>query len=106
MMTMSPEIHLGNIGTHFRLEILDQDDLPVDVSTNTLLEIRFKKTDRTTILKTAVIVTDGTDGLIEYVSILSDLDQRGAWFLQGHIIIPDGEFFTDLVPFFVKGNIS
>ncbi len=102
-----PEIHQDNIGTVFRFAIRNQDDAVVDLSSASLLEIRFRKPDRTTILvKTATLVTDGTDGLIQYVTIAGDLDTSGPWTRQARVTIPAGDFWSEVIAFQVEDNIS
>ncbi len=101
-----PEIHLGNIGTVFRFEILNQDDVIVDLSSASTIEIRFRKPDRLTVLvRTASLVTDGTDGQIQYVTVAGDLDVPGPWTRQARVVIPAGEFWTETINFDVKDNI-
>lgn len=101
-----PEIHVDNIGTIFRAEIRNQDNVIVDLSAATTLEMRFRKPDRATVLiKTAVVVTDGSDGQIQYITIAGDLDVAGPWIRQARVVIPAGEFWTEKITFDVKDNI-
>lgn len=101
-----PEIHKGNIGTVFRFEIRNQDNVIVDLSAATELEIRFRKPDRVTVLiKIASYVTDGTDGQIQWVTVAGDLDVDGPWIRQARVVIPAGEFWTERLSFDVKDNI-
>ena len=102
-----PVIQVGNIGTVFQFEVLDQDLVGVVLTAATLLDILFYKPDRTTIVRGGVLTTDGTDFLYEYVSVAGDLNQAGdRWRKQGHVIVPGlGEFWTNVLDFSVKGNL-
>lgn len=106
------EIHLGDIGTSFELTFYEsvctgtvQTIEVVDISTATTMEIIFSKPDGTTVTQTAVFVTDGTDGAIRYFSQTGDLDQTGNWKVQGHVILPTGEWYSSISKFKVFANL-
>lgn len=76
-------IFKGNIGIAFRIKLISEDSPePIDVSGAGTLEIAFRKPDESEVIKTASLVTDGTDGLFEYVTVTDDLDQAGDWAIQ------------------------
>lgn len=104
MATCGKEIRVGDIGTVFEVTLYDCDQI-VDVSGATTKEIIFLKPDNTKVVKTAVFKTDGTDGIIQYVTIQDDLDQQDKWKLQGHVVLPTGEWHTDIVSFKVYTNL-
>ena len=62
------EIHVGDIGTVFEVTVKDGEDV-VDVSSATTRQLIFKSKDGAVLTKTAVLVTDGTDGKIKYTTI-------------------------------------
>lgn len=101
----SEEIHLGDIGTSFRITVKDGGEI-VDLSTTTVKQIIFRKPDRSTLTKNASFVTDGTDGLIEYISVLNDLDTIGLWSIQVYLENPDGNWSSDIGTFRVHSNLS
>lgn len=98
------EIHLNDIGTVFEATIMDGSAI-VDVSSATTKELIFRKPSGAVITQTAVFTTDGTDGKIQYITIASDLDEAGDWKLQGRIILPTGEWRTDVSIQSVYGNL-
>lgn len=106
----APEIHVADIGTVFRITLLD-DVAIVDVSTATTMQIIFTKPATATIpfevvVKDAVHSTDGTDGIIQYVSILDDLDTAGDWKIQAFVTMPSGsEHSSDIGAFTVYANL-
>lgn len=106
----SDEIHVGDIGTVFELEVKDTDlngnEVIVDISTATAMTIYFEKSDQTVLTKTAVHSTDGTDGLMRYVTIADDLDMSGGWKVQGKVTLPTGTWSTDIHKFKVYPNLS
>ncbi len=100
----SEKIHFGDIGTSIRIKI-QEDNVDIDVSTATSMQIFLKKPSGTTTTKTASFFTDGTDALIEYVSVSGDIDEIGTWKIQGWVSLPAGDFFTEVASFKVNRNI-
>ena len=89
------EIQLGFIGAAIIITVVELDEngleVVVDISAATSLQIQFKKPDtaRTVVVKTASKVTDGTDGKLQYITILDDLDLIGIWEVQALITHPN-----------------
>ena len=102
---MACEIHLGDIGTIFRLTIVDCDDVFIDISSATTKTISFRKADGTTVTKTGVFYTNGTDGIIDYISVADDLDMSGSWKIQAFVILSTGEWSSDIGTFTVYDNL-
>ena len=93
----------------FRLTFKDQDDVAVDISSETTKQIFFKKPDKTVVTQTAAFPSggSGTDGIMEYVTISGDLDTVGTWEWQGYVILTDGsEYRTDRDEFLVLDNLA
>ena len=99
------EIHVGDIGTSFRVTLMDGTAV-VDLQAATTLNFHFLKPDETTIVRAAALYTDGTDGIIEYLTVLDDLDQDGRWKLQAEVVLPSGTWKSDISCFRVHKNIS
>ena len=104
---MACEIHANDIGTVFECTIVDCQEPPVliDISSDTLKEIRFRRPDTTTLIKTGVFKTDGTDGILQYTSIIDDLDMEGTWNIQAKVQLSDGTWYSEIGSFIVEGNI-
>lgn len=98
------EIHVGDIGTAFKVTLKDCDVI-VDVSTASLKEIVFKKPDKTIVTKPAAFVTDGIDGEIQYITIDGDLDAKGTWYIQARVTLPTGTWSSDIDKFKVYDNL-
>jgi len=99
------EIHVGDIGTAFRVALLD-GETPVDVSGATALTIFLKKPDSTVLTKTAAFYTDGSDGIIQYVSVEDDLDLAGTWRIQARATLPTGTWSSSTGRFKVYANLT
>ena len=99
------EIHVGDIGTSFQVTLYDSTNI-VDISGATTKTLYFLKPDGTTKLtKTASFLTDGTDGILEYLTISGDLDVSGTWKIQAKVVLPSGEWSSDIGKFKVYDNI-
>jgi len=100
-MSCCEEIHVNDVGTQFVVTIVDCDDVAVDISAFTPLQITFAKPDGTTVVQTASFYTDGTDGKIYYTTIAGDIDTAGTWQLQGLV----GGFYSSIGSFTVNRNL-
>ena len=98
------EVHIGDIGTIFELTVMDGASV-VDVSTATTKEIVFRKPDGSTATKTAAFTTNGSDGKIRYTTVALDLSVAGDWAVQAHVVLPTGEWRSDLSTFRVYPNL-
>lgn len=98
------EIHLLDIGTIFRVTLMD-DDIIVPLNGAELKEIHFLKPDGVVVVKEADFYSDGADGIIEYITIANDLDQTGSWKIQAKVTLPTGTWSSDISKFKVYGNL-
>jgi hypothetical protein len=98
------ETHLDNIGTTFKLTVKDAGTV-VDISSATTLNVIFVKPGGTTLTKTGVLVSDGTDGIMKYVTISGDLNEVGTWQLQGKVTFTSATYYSDIHTFKVHRNL-
>lgn len=98
------EIHVNDIGTAFDITLYDNDEV-VDISNPVSLIINFIKKDGSCMPKTAVLKTDGTDGVLRYITVDGDLDQEGSWSLQAIVELATGKWSSDITKFKVHGNL-
>jgi hypothetical protein len=103
---MSSEIHVGDIGTQFRITIKDSDTTPVDLSNVDAMYVLFKKPDNSFKQVTPVFLTDGIDGNIVYTTVAGDLDQYGTWQIQARVVFGTDVYSTDIQKFKVIRNLS
>jgi len=106
---MTTIIHNGDIGTTFLLTITEADGTTaVDVSTATKLQLIFEDPNGTSLPKTAVLNTTGTDGKIKYVSVAGDIDVVGTWQVQGYVEFGSGtsKYYSGVTEFLVYDNLT
>lgn len=104
-MSKNPEIHVGDVGTVFEVSVVDEDCLPVDLSSSTVLSLRLKAGKAVTIERDAIVVNDGTDGKIKYTTVAGDLSAAGIWKIQAYVETPEGKWSTDIGSFEVHTNL-
>lgn len=100
------DIRVGDVGTVFRLKIVDEVEDLVNISSATAMTVRFSKPDLLSVDKIGVFTTDGSDGYMQYVAISGDLDLPGKWRIQAHIVTPLGEWWSEIETFWVKENLE
>ena len=82
-----PTIRRGDVGTVFRWTVSEQNGA-IDVSAATVKQVKFVKPSGEHIVVSLVNSTkssdtkDGTDGRVEYVTVVGDLDQKGTYHWQ------------------------
>ena len=99
------EVHLGDVGTLFEVTIEDNGSV-VDISLATTKEIIFKQHNSGLLVVDATFVTDGTNGKLKYSFVSGDCDVAGVWKIQGEVILPGGEWSSDIDEFVVHGNLK
>ena len=99
------EIRENDIGTALRGTIKNQDDAVVDISTATVRYIILHTPNGDKLTKTAALVTDGTDGKLQYITTSGVLTPIGWWKLQGYVKIGTSEYYSDIHRFQVHGNL-
>lgn len=111
---MSVEIQHLNIGTAIILAIVRADGTPEPLQGASLKQIKLEKpkstgNPRIVLTKTASFPDgeDGSEGRIQYISIVDDLTPLGDWLVQGYI--EEGasvKFHTSKEPFTVVRNVG
>lgn len=101
---MRNEIHCLDIGVNFLVTIKDGDNV-VNISSATTKQLIFQKPSGSNLTKDATFYTNGTDGILSYVSIDGDLDEVGFWKVQGYIVLGSNEWHTDIADFRVHRNL-
>lgn len=105
------DIHVGDIGTMFKLTIVDQDGIPVPMDNSFVVTMTFLLPDKSTIDRTASFLTDGSDGIVKYITVAGDLTQAGRWQLQAVVKKMSGptilqEYHSDSVKIKVVANLE
>lgn len=103
---MSCPLHLNNEGVEFRVTIKECGETDgMDISAATTKELIFVKPSGDKLTKTASFYTDGTDGILSYVTVSGDLNEIGTWQFQGHVVIGSGDFTSSIDKFKVDRNL-
>ena len=104
---MIGQVRYNQIGLVIKATVKNQDDDVVDISDATVKQLILEAPSGAKKTKTAVFVTDGSDGLIKYVTVDNDLDEVSEqhWEYQFIITRPSGVFPTDIGSFQVHRNL-
>jgi hypothetical protein len=94
------EVHIGDIGTQFLVTLTSCEGgttsvVPLDGATS--LEVLFTKPNKTVVTKTAVLHTDGIDGILKYIGVDGDIDLKGTWKIQARAGFPDGSSYSSSI---------
>ena len=99
-------VHNGDVGTAFRLTIVNTAGTAIDVSTATTKYIYFQDPTGAKVQKTAAFTTNGSDGKIQYTTIAGDIDEVGTWMIQGYVETSLGKFWTEKDSFRVYSTLA
>jgi len=101
------KLRLGDVGTVFRIRIIDKAEEAIDLKDCIVKQIIFRKPDDTYVEKDSDFYTDGSDGYIQYTTIFGDLDQAGIWHIQSHIEFDvSNSWHTTIDSFLVSENLE
>lgn len=98
-------VQLGDVGTIFRVTFVEAGVI-VPINTATAKTIILKPLRGDAVVKAGVFTTDGLDGQLECVTVAGDLSLVGQWQVQGHVIMPAGEWHSLKHRFDVEVNLD
>jgi len=110
------DIRLGDVGTRVVIGLVE-DGKPVNIDDATLMEIVTKNPKDKVVrhaaqfaeylndAETAWLPGDGSNGLIEFITVENDIDATGRWLVQGYVETPAGKWHTDTGIFTVMDNL-
>jgi len=84
------KIEQAAVGVRFVVEILD-NGVAVDISAATTMEVCLRAPSGGDKVKTATFTNTGSDGKIQFDTVVTDLDELGRWKVGAHIITPTDE---------------
>jgi hypothetical protein len=97
--------HVGDYGTPIILTIYKQDNTILDISATGSRVVYLINPSGSRIQKVGDLVTDGTDGKMQYSLENGDLNVEGQWKIQGYVIFTSGSgFYTDVQGLLVLPN--
>lgn len=100
---MSSEIHALDYGTEIRITV-KENDVAIDISSSSITEFLIRKPDGTLLTVNADFYTDGTDGVLTYITVDGDTDIAGTYKFQARITM-GGLFYTSWATFKVHCNV-
>lgn len=77
-----------------------------DVSGATVKQIKFRSPSGTEYTKSAVFATDGSDGVVQFLSVADFPDEVGTWEYEAYIEDNGQTYHTDIVKFVVGDIIA
>jgi hypothetical protein len=103
-------LQVGAIGAKIEVLIVEFDnaanaDAPVDLSSASTLSIRLKRPDNTTVSRTGIISTNGTDGKMHMLTIDGDINIEGTYYIQGKVIFAGWDGYSSVGKFEVNDNL-
>ncbi len=98
-------IHSNSTGVVFRQTLKDEAGVVVDLTGHTTLEFVFLRPNETTMIRTASLVGPAVNGTIQYVGLNGEYDATGSWRWQARVVIPSGEWWSDVSDFEVLQNL-
>jgi hypothetical protein len=78
----------------------------LDLSTATVKQFIFKRKGLPNLVVDCDFETDGSDGVLIYVSREGDISVLGSWQWQAYIETPIGHWHTDITAFTVYPNLD
>lgn len=104
---MPAAVKTTDVGTKFRITVKDEEGVVVDISSASTREIIFKAPSGALKTFSAVNVTDGIDGQLEYVTVLAaDIDEAGDWQWQARVVIGSGDWKSEVKRFNVVAPLT
>lgn len=113
-MSCNEEIHLNDIGTIFRLTIVEcvtvdgvKSIVPVNLTLVDSVEIYFGKPTLPNVKKNGTVY-DAVNGIVQYETVAGDLDELRTWYIQAKAIFAPGtqEHSSNVDSFTVYPNIE
>lgn len=98
-------IKVGDINIAITLT-LSENGLPFAIPLGATVQIRFMKPNRSILLKTAALVTNGADGLVRCIMDEGDLSAPGTWAADVTIVSGSNKWTTDQISFDVGTTLE
>lgn len=101
------EVHVGDIGTCFRLTVLRNDGtVESQLGSATKIQVILKDPAGTKTTNTATLSGTGSDGKMQYTTTATtELATAGTWQIQGYIELGSGKWHTSIASFNVASNL-
>jgi hypothetical protein len=94
---MTDTISINDIGTDLQITITESG-AAVDISAATALAVILKKPSGVEVTKTALLLNDGTDGVLHYTTVSGDIDETGTWSYRGRVTFSAAQVYHSIDP--------
>lgn len=71
-----------------RYQVLDQYNLPANISAASVKQLVFNRPNKSKLTVDAGFFTDGSDGILQYVTVNGDLVPFGTYEVQANLVMP------------------
>ncbi len=100
------QLRVGDVGTHLEIEVLEDCNVPLDISTASVKDITIQRPDKTTVVKNGIFTTDGTDGKVYFLTAAGDLNIEGTYSIQIYLELPTWQGYSCIDEFEVHDNLG
>lgn len=76
------DMRVSDYGYKIKITLKDSQGIVVNLSSATGLDLILRRPDNTVLEVTPSLFTDGTDGVVQYVTAPGDLSKLGTWKCQ------------------------
>ena len=97
-------MQLNDVGTLLRV-IIQENNSVKNLAGITSSQIVLRKPSGSTLTKSSVFGSNGSDGIITYTTESGDIDEIGIWRIQGVITSGSAVFYSEVEEFTVNRNI-
>jgi len=107
-MSGTTDLQYGDRGTKIRVTV-KENGAAFDISAATTKKIIFQKKNKEILEVDADFLTDGTDGVLQYVTSGSDVSLAGDWKLQAYLELsgsPGGAWHTSIADMSIAANLA
>jgi len=94
---MTDYIDINDLGTDLQIT-LTEGGAVVDISAATALAILLTKPSGAEVTKTASLLNTGTDGILHYVTLADDIDEKGVWTYKARVTFSAERVYHSIDP--------
>jgi hypothetical protein len=104
-MACADILQVGIVGAQLEVEVLQNCTTALSILTATTKEITVKRPDGTSFTRSALFTTDGSDGLIYFLTIAGDISLAGTYYIQAYLELPGWQGNSDIQEFEAQDNL-